>query len=132
LALQVALRYRNLLAVEDTFETVKALLTTRPFFHKTDAAIRGHDFCSFLAALLRKDLLDRLAWRLTAISNGSTSLMVSRTSAKLKLSKKGAVLCHGLVPRPHNRSHLPCSRDHLAARLPGDATRPTSVLICGA
>ena len=50
-ALQVVLRYRNLLAVEDTFKTTKALLTTRPIFHKTDAAIRGHIFCSFLASV---------------------------------------------------------------------------------
>jgi hypothetical protein len=41
-ALQVVLRYRNLLAVEDAFRTAKALLTTRPIFHKTDRAIRGH------------------------------------------------------------------------------------------
>lgn len=60
-ALQVVLRYRNLLAVEDTFKTAKALLATRPIFHKTDAAIRGHVFCSFLAVLLRKELLDRVA-----------------------------------------------------------------------
>ena len=62
-ALQVVLRYRNLLAVEDTFKTTKAPLTTRPIFHKTDAAIRGHIFCSFLAVLLRKELFDRLAAR---------------------------------------------------------------------
>jgi hypothetical protein len=62
-ALQVVLRYRNLLAVEDTFKTAKALLTTRPIFHKTDAAIRGHIFCSFLATVLRKELFDRLAAR---------------------------------------------------------------------
>jgi len=62
-ALQVVLRYRNLLAVEDTFRTAKALLTTRPIFHKTDAAIRGHIFCSFLATVLRKELFDRLAAR---------------------------------------------------------------------
>jgi len=62
-ALQVVLRYRNLLAVEDTFKTAKALLTTRPIFHKTDAGIRGHVFCSFLAVLLRKELYDRLAAR---------------------------------------------------------------------
>jgi Transposase DDE domain len=62
-ALQVVLRYRNLLAVEDTFKTAKALLTTRPIFHKTDAAIRGHVFCSFLATVLRKELIDRLAAR---------------------------------------------------------------------
>ena len=49
--------------MEDTFKTTKALLTTRPIFHKTDAAIRGHIFCSFLAVLLRKELFDRLAAR---------------------------------------------------------------------
>jgi hypothetical protein len=62
-ALQVVLRYRNLLAVEDAFKTTKALLATRPIFHKTDAAIRGHVFCSFLALVLRKELIDRLAGR---------------------------------------------------------------------
>jgi hypothetical protein len=60
-ALQVVLRYRNLLAVEDAFKTTKALLATRPIFHKTDAAIRGHVFVSFLALVLRKELIDRLA-----------------------------------------------------------------------
>ena len=62
-ALQVVLRYRNLLAVEDAFKTAKALLATRPIFHKTDAAIRGHVFCTFLALLLSKELIDRLAAR---------------------------------------------------------------------
>jgi hypothetical protein len=62
-ALQVVLRYRNLLAVEDAFKTAKALLATRPIFHKTDAGIRGHVFCTFLALVLRKELFDRLAAR---------------------------------------------------------------------
>ena len=62
-ALQVVLRYRNLLAVEDAFKTAKALLATRPIFHKTDAGIRGHVFCTFLALVLRKELIDRLAVR---------------------------------------------------------------------
>ncbi len=62
-ALSVALRYRNLLAVEDSFRASKALLTTRPVFHRTDAAIRGHIECTFLALVLRKELLDRLAAR---------------------------------------------------------------------
>jgi hypothetical protein len=60
-ALQVVLRYRNLLAVENAFKTAKALLATRPIFHKTDAGIRGHVFCTFLALVLRKELIDRLA-----------------------------------------------------------------------
>ena len=61
--LQVVLRYRNLLAVEDAFKTSKALMATRPIFHKTDAGIRGHVFCTFLALVLRKELIDRLAAR---------------------------------------------------------------------
>ena len=62
-ALQVALRYRNLLAVEQSFLAAKTLLATRPIFHRTDAAIRGHIFCSFLALVLRKELMDRFAAR---------------------------------------------------------------------
>ena len=62
-ALQVVLRYRNLLAVETAFRTAKALLATRPIFHKTDAAIRGHVFCTFLALVLRTELMHRLAGR---------------------------------------------------------------------
>jgi hypothetical protein len=62
-ALAVVLRYRNLLAVEQSFLAAKALLATRPIFHRTDAAIRGHIFCTFLALVLRKELLDRLAAR---------------------------------------------------------------------
>ena len=62
-ALQVVLRYRNLLAVEDAFKTAKALLATRSIFHKTDAGIRGHIFCTFLALVLRKEPFDRLAAR---------------------------------------------------------------------
>ena len=38
----------------------KALLATRPIFHKYDQTIRGHIFCSFLALVLRKELEDRL------------------------------------------------------------------------
>ncbi len=58
--LAVMLRYRELLKVEDIFKTTKAILHTRPIYHQTDAAIRGHVFCSFLALVLRKALEDRL------------------------------------------------------------------------
>jgi Transposase DDE domain len=60
---QVVLRYRNLLAVEQSFLAAKTLLATRPIFHRTDAAIRGHIFCTFLALVLRQELMDRLAAR---------------------------------------------------------------------
>ena len=49
--------------MEDAFKTAKALLATRPIFHKTDAGIRRHVFCTFLALALRKELIDRLAAR---------------------------------------------------------------------
>jgi hypothetical protein len=58
--LNVMLRYRDLLVVEQLFRSEKALLATRPIYHQTDAAIRGHVFCSFLALVLRKELEERL------------------------------------------------------------------------
>ena len=36
-------------------------MATRPIYHQTDTAIRGHVFCSFLALVLRKDLEERLS-----------------------------------------------------------------------
>ena len=54
--LQAVLRYRDLLQVEDLFRTAKALMRTRPIYHSSDAAIRGHVFCSFLALVLRQEL----------------------------------------------------------------------------
>lgn len=59
--LAAMLRYRELLKVENIFRTTKSILDTRPIYHQTDAAIRGHVFCSFLALVLRKGLEDRLA-----------------------------------------------------------------------
>jgi transposase len=55
-----ALKYKQLWMVESIFRSMKSLLETRPIFHKCDATIRGHVFCSFLALLLRKELEDRL------------------------------------------------------------------------
>jgi transposase len=54
--LQAVLRYRDLIQVEPLFRTAKALMRTRPIYHSSDAAIRGHVFCSFLALILRKEL----------------------------------------------------------------------------
>ena len=54
--LQAVLRYRDLIQVEQLFRSAKALMRTRPIYHSSDAAIRGHVFCSFLALILRKEL----------------------------------------------------------------------------
>ena len=56
--LQAVLRYRDLLQVENLFFRTKAVMRTRPIFHSSDAAIRGHVFCSFLALAMQKHLDD--------------------------------------------------------------------------
>ncbi len=56
----VALKYKQLWTVEDIFRTMKSVLETRPIYHKCDETIAGHVFCSFLALLVRKKLLDRV------------------------------------------------------------------------
>jgi hypothetical protein len=61
--LQAMLRYRELQGVEQLFRSAKSLLATRPIFHRCDATIRGHVFCSFLALVLQKELADRCAGR---------------------------------------------------------------------
>ena len=57
---EVALKYKQLLDVEQVFREMKSVLETRPIFHQTDEAIRGHVFCSFLALLLKKELYRRI------------------------------------------------------------------------
>ena len=59
-AVDVALRYKQLWMVEQVLRTAKSLLDTRPIFHKTDATICGHVFCSFLALVLRDELFRRM------------------------------------------------------------------------
>lgn len=57
---QVALKYKELWQVEQSFRDIKSILETRPVFHQKDETIRGHVFCSFLALVLRKELYRRL------------------------------------------------------------------------
>jgi hypothetical protein len=59
----VALSYKHLWMVEDLFRTTKSILETRPIYHKCDATIRGHVFCSFLALRLKAELEHRLRER---------------------------------------------------------------------
>jgi hypothetical protein len=62
-AKEVALRYKELWRVEQIFRTIKTILENRPLYHKVDATIRGHAFCSFLALVLLKELQTRMAQR---------------------------------------------------------------------
>src|SRR6478736_2298146 len=56
----VAHVYKALWTVEDIIRTSKSILETRPIYHKRDATIRGHVFCSFLALLLKTELESRM------------------------------------------------------------------------
>ena len=60
---EVAKQYKRLLTVEQFFRAAKSLLETRPIFHRTDLAITGHLFCSFLSLLLMHELTERLKRR---------------------------------------------------------------------
>jgi transposase len=62
-AAEIALQYKQLWVVEAMFRAMKSILGTRPVFHQSDEAIRGHVFCSFLALVLRTELHDRLTAR---------------------------------------------------------------------
>lgn len=60
---EVALKYKELWRVEQLFRSVKTVLETRPVYHKCDETIRGHVFCSFLALVLLRELLERIEAR---------------------------------------------------------------------
>ena len=57
---KVALKYKELWQVEQSFRDIKSMFETRPIYHKRDETIRGHVFCSFLSLVLRKELERRL------------------------------------------------------------------------
>src|ERR1700747_851777 len=56
----VAHVYKALWTAEDIIRTSKSILETRPIYHKRDASIRGHVFCSFLALVLKQELESRM------------------------------------------------------------------------
>src|SRR5208282_450151 len=58
-----ALQYKRLWMVEAWFRSCKSLLGTRPIYHRCDATIVGHVFCSFLALVMRQELEARLEER---------------------------------------------------------------------
>src|SRR4051812_32154828 len=109
--LQVVLRYRNLLAVEQGFLAAKTLLATRPIFHRTDAAIRGHIFCTFLALVLRKELMDRLEARHLTLPEWQQVVDDLITSVRSKSNRTGGAPCY--APRPAPLSI--CSAEPLAS-----------------
>ncbi len=59
-ATEVAQKYKELWRVERIFREAKDTLSTRPIYHKYDATIAGHVFCSFLALLIMHELKRRI------------------------------------------------------------------------
>ena len=106
------------------FKTTKALMATRPIFHKTDAGIRGHVFCTFLALVLRKELLDRLAARRTKNVEWQCILDDLARSQRDRGRAGRQVLLAAIAaarPPPASRSPLPASR---CRRQSATSTRP--------
>jgi len=56
----VAHVYKALWTVEDIIRTAKSIIDTRPIYHRCNETIRGHVFCSFLALLLKTELVRRM------------------------------------------------------------------------
>jgi hypothetical protein len=113
--LDAMLCYKQLWTVEQTFRTAKHLLTTRPIFHKLDATIRGHVFCSFLALVLKKALEDRIATLNRAVS--WTDIIADLNSlTETEIEQEGKRFIVRSAPRP---------AASLALRAAGVALPPT-------
>jgi hypothetical protein len=131
-ALQVVLRYRNLLALEQGFLAAKRRVATRPIFHRTHAAIRGHIFCTFLALVLRKELMDRLAARHLTMPEWHPVVDDLANSIKSRSSRTdGARCCAPLLDRrlthfvgPSGSPCRQCFRNSRALQQPPDASKP--------
>ena len=89
--LQAVLRYRDLLQVERLFRTAKASLTPGRSSTSSDAAIRGHVFCSFLALMLAKDLT------VPVREKGSQARMAGRSSIDLDRLQQATIEKDGKV-----------------------------------
>jgi hypothetical protein len=98
---EVALKYKELWQVEDIFRSMKSILETRPIYHKCDETIRGHVFCSFLALVLRKALMDRLAQRGDVLEwaaivrdlNGLEEIQVDQDNKRFVLRSQTTGVC---------------------------------------
>ena len=58
---EVALQYKRLWMVESVFRTMKSILNTRPIYHQSEEAIKGHVFCTFLALRMMVLLRNKVA-----------------------------------------------------------------------
>jgi hypothetical protein len=121
-ALQVVLLYRNLPAVEHTFKSAEALLATRPISHKTDRGIRGHVFRTFLALVLRAELMQRLVRRRQTVEWNHIVDDLADLS-EIEVDQDGGRALLRTAPGPAIDPVCPGSRHYASTRLPGAANR---------
>ena len=86
--------------MEQGFLAAKTLLATRPLFHRTDTAIRGHIFCTFLALVLRKELIDPLAARRLALPEWRHIVDDLADLSEIEVEQDGARRCCAPPPGP--------------------------------
>lgn len=138
--LQAVLRYRKLLQAEQLFRQSKAVFDTRPIFHSSDAAIRGHVFCTFLALLLQKRLNDlarsagsKVEWRTLLRELDQLSEARMRTSDRDWLIRTDATPAVAAIfrqanialpPVPDRRSH----QSHRSCQMRADVAAVPSVV----
>jgi hypothetical protein len=139
-ALAVVLRYRNLLTVEQSFLAAKALLATRPVFHRTDAAIRGHIFrmCGRPLGCKKKseksDKVGRLRSCVRPFRRGACPLaqMGSATQSQTRMRPREPVQKTGSLDRRSDRlsshSALPSRLQRAVPAPSADAGRPLCAL----
>src|SRR5262249_26241167 len=120
--LEAMLCYKQLWTVEQTFRTAKHLLSTRPIFHKLDATIRGHVFCSFLALVLKKALEDRIA---ALARSGSWPQIISDPSARRPTPEPHAAASPLRFPPPPRPAARP-PRGGAGAALPPPVRGPAA------
>lgn len=59
--LEIVLRYHQLMTVQETFRANETIFALHALRGNSDAVLRGHLFCSFLALLMRRELEEKLA-----------------------------------------------------------------------
>ena len=129
--LQAVLRYRELLQVEQLFRQSKAVFDTRPIFHSSDAAIRGHVFCTFLALLLQKRLNDlartagsKVEWRTLLRELDQLSQARMRSSDKDWLIRSDATPAVAAIFRQAHIALPPRARQTFPPQPQSPKTRP--------
>ncbi len=111
---------RDLHQVEELFRRAKAVLRSRPIYHSSDTAIRGHVFCSFLALVLQKELADQcratdvnVEWGdllrdLDRLQEATIEKDGKRITTRTAVA--GQVRSAGSSRPPASPSHPPCAR----------------------